>query len=96
MEHGTHVSGTIAAVNNNGKGVSGIAGGSGKGDGVRIMSCQILGGQGSSNPESYVYAADNGSLISQNSWGYIYPGDYEQATLDAIDYFIAEAGKFCR
>jgi subtilisin family serine protease len=94
MEHGTHVSGTIAAVNNNGKGVGGVAGGSGIGDGVRIMACQIIGGSGSNTPASYVYAADNGALISQNSWGYIYPGDYEQATLDAIDYFIAEAGKF--
>ena len=31
--HGTHVAGTIAAVNNNALGVSGVAGGSGKGDG---------------------------------------------------------------
>lgn len=36
--HGTHVAGTVAAVNNNGIGVAGIAGGTGKGDGVRIMS----------------------------------------------------------
>ena len=31
--HGTHCAGTIAAVNNNGIGVAGVAGGSGKGDG---------------------------------------------------------------
>lgn len=42
--HGTHVAGTVAAVNNNKIGVSGIAGGSGNGDGVRLMSCQIFGG----------------------------------------------------
>ncbi|HAD57491.1 MAG TPA: serine protease, partial [Alistipes sp.] len=36
--HGTHIAGTIAAVNNNGEGVCGIAGGSGNGDGVRIMT----------------------------------------------------------
>ena len=41
--HGTHTAGTIAAVNNNGIGVVGVAGGSGKGDGVRIMSCIIFG-----------------------------------------------------
>ena len=39
-DHGTHVAGTVAAVNNNGIGVCGVAGGTGKGDGVRIMSCQ--------------------------------------------------------
>lgn len=39
-DHGTHVAGTVAAVNNNGIGVCGVAGGTGKGDGVRLMSCQ--------------------------------------------------------
>jgi subtilisin family serine protease len=34
--HGTHVAGTVAAVNNNGIGVSGVAGGSGNGDGVEL------------------------------------------------------------
>ena len=41
-DHGTHVAGTVAAVNNNGKGVCGVAGGTGKGDGVRLMSCQVF------------------------------------------------------
>lgn len=93
--HGTHVAGTIAAQNNNGIGVCGVAGGSGNGDGARIMTCEILGGAHEANiPLSYVYAADNGAVISQNSWGYSEPGIYNQAVNDAIDYFIAEAGDY--
>lgn len=92
-DHGTHVAGTIAAVTNNGIGVAGVAGGSGSGDGVRLMSCATFS---SSNvegfPETYIYAADNGATISQNSWSYTYSRVFEQVVLDAIDYFIAEAG----
>lgn len=43
--HGTHVAGTISAVNNNGIGVCGIAGGSGNNDGVKIMSVQAFDGK---------------------------------------------------
>lgn len=94
-DHGTHVAGTISAETNNGIGVSGIAGGWGNGDGVRLMSMCCFKNQSSDGfDESYIYAADNGSVISQNSWGYTLPGVYEQTVLDAIDYFIAEAGKF--
>ncbi len=90
--HGTHVAGTIAAVTNNGIGVSGIAGGSGSDDGIRLMSCAVFGSQSQGHfPESYVYAADMGAVISQNSWEYYW--SYESAVLDAINYFIAEAGK---
>ncbi|MEO6175318.1 MAG: S8 family serine peptidase [Flavobacterium circumlabens] len=90
--HGTHVAGTIAAVNNNGIGVCGVAGGSGNNDGTRVMSTQTLGG--GSFEESYVYAANNGAVISQNSWGYSSPGNFDESIKDAIDYFIAEAGDF--
>ncbi|MCD0466052.1 S8 family serine peptidase [Flavobacterium sp. ENC] len=90
--HGTHVAGTIAAVNNNGIGVCGVAGGSGNNDGTRIMSVQTLGG--GSFEESYIYAANNGSVISQNSWGYTSPGNFDESIKEAIDYFIAEAGDF--
>jgi subtilisin family serine protease len=92
--HGTHVAGTIAAVNNNGVGVAGVAGGSGTADGVRLMSLAVFGSFNVGGfAASYIYAADNGAVISQNSWGYTNPGVYEQVVLDAIDYFIAEAGK---
>jgi subtilisin family serine protease len=93
MYHGTHVAGTIAAVNNNGKGVSGVAGGSGNNDGAKIMSLQIFGGNATIE-KTYVYAAHNGAVISQNSWGYSSPYFYEQSILDAIDYFVAEAGDY--
>jgi subtilisin family serine protease len=92
QHHGTHVAGTIAAVNNNGKGVCGVAGGDGSGNGVRIMSMQILGG--GLIERSYVYAANNGAVISQNSWGYVTDGYFDQSVLDAINYFIAEAGNY--
>ena len=73
--HGTHVAGTVAAVNNNGKGVCGVAGGTGSNDGVKLMSCQIFsGGKGgtiSTSVRAIKYAADNGAVILQCSWGYV-------------------------
>ena len=94
--HGTHVAGTIAAVNNNGIGVAGIAGGSGNNDGVRLMSCQTFDDENGSGyfAPAIVYGADNGAVISQNSWGYQTPGAVEQVVLDAIDYFREEAGNY--
>ena len=72
--HGTHVAGTVAAVNNNGIGVAGVAGGSGTGDGVRIISCQIISGGTAASPadtaKAVVYAADRGACVLQNSWGF--------------------------
>jgi len=90
-EHGTHVAGTIAAVNNNGIGVAGVAGGSGANDGTRIMSMKGIGGNMAA---SFVYAADNGAIISQNSWTYTQPNVFDQAVMDAIGYFIEEAGYY--
>lgn len=91
-DHGTHVAGTVAAVNNNGIGVSGVAGGSGNNDGVKLMSCNVFGASNGGFAEAFTYAADNGAVISQNSWSYSYPYQYDQAVLDGIDYFIANAG----
>lgn len=72
--HGSHVAGVIAAVNDNGLGISSIAGGRGTLPGVKIMSCQIFSGSTSSNILATVraikYAADNGAVILQCSWGY--------------------------
>ncbi|TRZ46234.1 S8 family serine peptidase [Robertkochia solimangrovi] len=94
-DHGTHVAGTVAAANNNGKGVAGVAGGTGNGDGARLLSAQVFSNNGSGNfAAAIVYGADNGAVISQNSWGYQSAGYYEQSVLDAIDYFIAEAGNY--
>ena len=89
-EHGTHVAGTVGAVSNNGTGVAGVAGGSGAGDGVRLMSCAVFGsGSQGGFAEAFVYAADHGAVIAQNSWG----GGGESAVLeDAIQYFTQRAG----
>ncbi len=103
--HGTHVAGTIAAVNNNRLGVCGIAGGSGNHDGVRVMSCQIFeedpddpdNDKGSQLiPNAIVYGADNGAVICQNSWSFIFDEGvtptFDLLTQKAIDYFIQYAG----
>ena len=72
-DHGTHVAGTIAAVNNNNRGVTGIAGGNaaaGK-PGVKLISLQVFDGNSSAADFSRAVkeAADRGAIISQNSWG---------------------------
>jgi Subtilisin-like serine proteases len=94
-DHATHIAGIISAVNGNGRGVCGIAGGNGSGNGVRLMSCQIFNSV-SDNQVNFLavatYAADNGAVILQNSWGYDL-GDYTyQSDKDAIDYFNKYAG----
>ena len=74
--HGTHVAGTIAAVNGNGIGVCGIAGGNAATgqQGVKIMSLQIFDDTRAATvlaeSKAFKYAADNGAVIIQCSWGY--------------------------
>lgn len=98
--HGTHVAGTVAAVNNNAVGVCGIAGGTGNNDGVRIMSAQIFDGDkrpsASEAAKAIEYAANNGAIVLQCSWG-IPAGGFNDETWGgaygvektAIDYFIS-------
>ena len=104
-DHGTHCAGVIGAINNNGIGISGIAGGlDGKG-GVRIMSCAIF--MPTSDPEvdlqgdaqnAMIWAADHGAVIASNSWGNMYDSEEDAkkggpgAMKAAIDYFVQYAG----
>ena len=104
--HGTHVAGTVAAVNNNGIGVCGVAGGDGTpGTGVRIMTCQLFSGNASTGTmnraQAYKYAADNGASILQCSFGQSagivtsdssFESNYSFEK-DALDYFMSNPAK---
>lgn len=88
--HGTHVAGIVGAVNGNGTGVCGVAGGTGNGDGVRLMSCQIFQGKNTGTTQTtaiaFQYAADNGACIAQCSFG------YENATFSSDSDFEVQYG----
>ncbi len=98
-DHGTHVAGTIGAMNDNGIGVCGIAGGDADNPGVRLMSCQVFESDRNGDDlsaenfeEAIKYGADNGAVICQNSWGYDGATALPQSMKEAIDYFIKYAG----
>lgn len=78
--HGTHVSGTIAAVGDNSQGIPGVMWN------ARIMPLRFLDGSGSGTTadaiEAILYANANGADIISNSWG---GGGFSQALKDAID-----------
>ena len=89
-EHATHIAGIIGAVNNNGKGVSSVAGGdAAKGkEGVKLLSAQIFenaaGLTKADDDERYTmdanaikWGADMGAVISSNSWGIVYRSESE-------------------
>lgn len=84
--HATHVAGVISAVNNNGIGICGIAGGDlqkGQG-GVKLMSCQIFKGSSNGISASAIkWGADHGAVISQNSWEYTYDSDKDGKLSDS-------------
>lgn len=102
--HATHCAGIIAAVNNNGVGISGVAGGSGKGDGCRIMSCQIFDdgqfGTSAQIAKAIIYATDNGASVISASIGHGVPGLTKTdnsfkaqygVEYEALRYFVANA-----
>jgi len=80
--HGTHVSGTIAAMGNNGLGVIGVA------PHAKIMAVKGLDANGSGSIEdlsnAIIYAADKGASVINLSWGG--SGPTPQTLIDAISY----------
>ncbi|MBZ4650986.1 S8 family serine peptidase [Thermosipho sp. (in: thermotogales)] len=84
VSHGTHVTGTIAALSNNGKGVAGVNWG---GYGIKIMPIRVLGADGSGTLDAVAqgvrYAADHGAKIINMSLG---GGGDSQILRDAIQY----------
>ncbi len=92
--HGTHCSGTIGAIGNNGTGVVGVCWQ------VQIMGVKFLDASGGGNTEDAIssvgYAVQMGADILSNSWGGI---TYSAALRDAIAVagaagvvFVASAG----
>jgi subtilisin family serine protease len=87
--HGTHVAGTIGAVGNNGKGVSGVAWR------VKIMACKFLDHQGDGfNADAVTcleFARSNGAAVINMSYA---GGVYSDAVSNAI-WAARDAGIAC-
>ena len=82
--HGTHTSGIMAAVGNNGKGIAGVAFGS------KIMCLKAASSFSDiviAGDEGIVYAADHHARVINNSWGGY---DRSQAEQDVVDYAYAK------
>jgi subtilisin family serine protease len=94
MYHGTHVSGTIGAIGNNGEGVTGVNWN------VKLMAVKFLNQYGVGTTANAISAIDysttNNAHLSNNSWGNY---TYDQALYNAITrarnagkLFVAAAG----
>jgi subtilisin family serine protease len=98
--HGTHVSGTIGGVGNNGRGVAGVSWN------VSLMGLKFLDSSGSGYLSDAIRAVNYATMmrttygvnvrVTNNSWG---GGDYEAGLFDAINaggdagiLFVAAAG----
>src|SRR5262249_5212712 len=92
--HGTHVSGILGAVGNNGKGVTGVAWK------VQIMACKFLDQNGDGALSDAVqcidYARNNGAQVINASWGGpVFSSALRTAIMRARDaniVFVAAAG----
>lgn len=90
-DHGTHVAGIVAATGNNGVGVAGVAPGdyAKKKRGITLMSAQVFEGNSSARSfeNAIKWGADNGAVISQNSWGNNYDFNNDgRLTGQELDY----------
>ncbi|NCD32490.1 MAG: hypothetical protein EOL87_03635 [Spartobacteria bacterium] len=91
--HGTHCSGTIGAVGNNGVGVAGVCWN------VKIMALKFMGNNGGNTSDAVdaiYYATRNGAKLTSDSWG---GTGRSQSLIDAIQdadnhdiLFVAAAG----
>ncbi|RLA63898.1 MAG: hypothetical protein DRQ88_01280 [Epsilonproteobacteria bacterium] len=81
--HGTHVAGIIGAVQNNNKGIAGIA------QRIKIMAIRTVPNQGDEKDidvvESFIYAAKNGAKIINCSFGKSH-NEGGQAVAEAIEH----------
>jgi fibronectin type 3 domain-containing protein/subtilisin family serine protease len=79
--HGSHTTGTMAAMGNNGVGVAGV---NWK---IQVMALKFLDSTGNGSDTNAAlairYAADHGARVSNNSWG---GGGFSQTLFDSIAY----------
>lgn len=87
--HGTHVAGTIASAQNNGKAIAGVA------TKAKIMAIRAVPNQGDETDadviEAFVYAAKNGAKLINCSFGK-YQNEKGMAVSETIDYIGREYG----